>query len=230
MIEDDDDKIRRNLVLISSLILICGWLGISEVSFIEKFISQPLSFETWRVTVLFLFILLYLTLRFRFADSTRKDSGRLIAEWNNIILNGIDSRIKKLFKAFTKKQKDTNVFIPKLSDYVKVQATDNVVSDRADWKLASLEATRVEAKEKWSGEVSMAISLFTDDGYTSSRAGGNTIGYSFVGYERYRLMTISFIKLVTYTKGAIDFIAPIVFAVTAFLFLICKLLKEINLL
>lgn len=228
MIEDDDDKIRRNLVLVSSFILICGWLGISEISFIEKFISQSVSLSTWKVTTLFLVILLYLSLRFRFSDGTKKDLGRLIGEWNAIRLANVDRRISSLLKAFTKSHKDTNVFTPNLSVYFKEQASDSVISNRNDWNLISLEATRVEPKDVWHGEVRMAIALGTNDGYTSSRAGGNSISYSFTGYERYRLLVLSAFKLVTYTKGAIDFIAPIALAVIAFLFLVYKLFKDVN--
>lgn len=228
MIEDDDDKIRRNLVLVSSFILICGWLGISEISFIEKFISQSVPLSSWKVASLFLVIVLYLSLRFRFADGTKKDYGRLIGEWNAIRISNVDKRIKNLLKTFTKSHKDSNVFTPKLSAYFKEQATDSVISNRSDWNLISLEATRVEAKDAWSGEVRMAIALGTNDGYTSSRAGGNSISYSFVGFERYRVLALSALKLVTYTKGAIDFIAPIVLAVLAVLFLTYKLLKDVN--
>jgi hypothetical protein len=72
----------------------------------------------------------------------------------------------------------------------------------------------------------MAIDLKDNDGYSSNRVGGNKVEYSFEGFERYRLITVSFIRLVTYTKGAIDFIAPILLALLAFTVLVIRLAKD----
>ena len=72
----------------------------------------------------------------------------------------------------------------------------------------------------------VAIDLADNNGHTSKRVGGNKINYAFIGYERNRLMVISFLRLVTYTKGAIDFIAPILLTIFAVSILIVRLFKD----
>lgn len=223
MIDDENEKTRRNLVFASSLIIILSWLGISEEALINKLFGNQVSLINWKIITLSITILAYLSLRYRFADSTIKDYGRLIGEWNAIVATNIERRIHQLFRIFTKKRQDIDIFSPKLSDYVNSQITDTAFGERKDWYLTLLQHTSIQPKDTWSGELGMAIDLRDTDGYMSKRVGGNKIEYSFQGYERYRLIAISSMRLLTYTKGAIDFIAPIAFALTAFIILFIKL-------
>jgi hypothetical protein len=224
MIDDDNDKVRRNLVVASSIVIIFAWLGVSEAVFIEKLIGNQLVLLNWKISALFIAILTYLSLRYRFADTTKKEYGRLVGEWNAILANNVDKRIHQLLRIFTKKRQDVDIFSPKLSEYVNSQITDKVFGETRDWHLILLQHTSMQPKDAWSGELCMAIDLRDADGYIK-RVGGNKVEYSFQGYERYRLIAISSMRLLTYTKGAIDFIAPIAFAITAFMILFLKLFK-----
>ncbi len=228
MIEDDNDKVRRNLVVISSAIVIFAWLGIDEGIFFEKLVGQRISLINWKVSALLIAVVGYFVLRYRFADSTKKEYGRLIGEWNAILVNNIEKRIHFIFKTFTKTKQDIDIFSPKLSDYVKDQMSDTAFGEKKDWHLISLQHTSIQPNDTWSGELGMAIDLRDNDGYSSKRVGGNKVAYSFEGYERYRLMTVSFLRLVTYTKGAIDFIAPILLALLASTVLIIRLVKNLG--
>ncbi len=228
MVEDDNDKVRRNLVVVSSAIVIFAWLGIDEGIFFEKLVGQKVSLINWKVSSLLIVVVSYFSLRYRFADSTKKEYGRLISEWNAILANNIDNRIHSIFKNFTKTKQDIEIFSPKLSDYVKDQISDTAFSEKKDWHLITLQHTSIQPKDTWSGELGMAIDLEDNDGYSSKRVGGNKVAYSFDGYERYRLMTVSFLRLVTYTKGAIDFIAPILLALLAFTVLIIRLVEDLG--
>jgi len=228
MIDDDNDKVRRNLVVASSIVIIFAWLGVSEAVLVEKLIGNQLALINWKVSVLFIAILTYLSMRYRFADSTKKEYGRLLSEWNAILANNIEKRIHQLFRIFTKKRQDIDIFSPKLSDYVNSQITDTAFGERRDWHLILLQNTSIQPKDSWSGELGVAIDLGDADGYTSKRVGGNKIEYSFQGYERIRLVAISSMRLVTYTKGAIDFIAPILLTISSFIILFLRLAKDIG--
>lgn len=228
MIEDDNEKIRRNLVFASSLIIILFWLGVGENILIEKLIGNQIVLTNWKVSTLLIAILVYLSLRYRFAETTQKDFGRLLGEWNAILSANVDRRIRHLFKNFTKTQRDTEVFTPKLSAYVNDQITDTAFGEGKNWKLFLLEQTSIHPKDNWSGELKMAIELRSSDGYISKRAGGNSIEYSLNGYGRYFILTVSSLRLAAYTKGAIDFIAPILLAIIAFLILIARLIRDIS--
>lgn len=226
MIDDDNDKVRRNLVVASSIVITFAWLGVGEIVLIQKLIGHEVALLNWKVSVLFIAILTYLSLRYRFADSTIREYGRLIGEWNAIVANNVDKRIHQLFRIFTKTPQDTVLFSPKLSDYVNSQIADTAFGEKKDWHLVSLQHTSIQPKDMWSGELNMAIELMSADGYTSSRTGGNNIEYSFTGFERYRVLVISLIRLMTYTKGAIDFIAPISLTTFAFIILIFRLVRD----
>ena len=112
MIDDDNDKVRRNLVVASSIVIIFAWLGVSEAVLVEKLIGNQLALINWKVSVLFIAILTYLSMRYRFADSTKKEYGRLLSEWNAILANNIEKRIHQLFRIFTKKRQDIDIFSP----------------------------------------------------------------------------------------------------------------------
>jgi hypothetical protein len=226
MIQDDNDKVRRNLVVASSAIIIFAWLGLNETILFERLFGNQVTTISWRVSILSIAILAYLSLRYRFADSTIKDYGRLIGEWCEILANNTDRRIHSIFKKFSRTQKDVAIFSPKLSDYVNDQISDTAFGEKRDWHLISLQHTSIQPKDTWSGELGMAIDLGDNDGYSSKRVGGNKVEYSFEGYERYRLITVSLLRLVTYTKGAIDFIAPILLALLAFIVLIIRLVND----
>lgn len=228
MLDDDNEKIRRNLVFASSLIIILFWLGVGENVLIEKLIGNQIALTSWKVSTLFIAILTYLSLRYRFAEATKKDFARLLGEWNEIRTNKIERRINQLLESFSKTQKDTDIFTPTLSAYYKTQATDKLLSDREDWNLIAIRLASFRPKYGWIGDINVDIELGTDDGQTRNSGGGNnSISYSFVGLERKYLTAISLLKLLTYTRGAVDFVAPILLAVTAFLILCCGLLAQI---
>lgn len=228
MINDDNDKARRNLVAISSFILIFYWLGINETILFEKFFGHKFTSSFWKLSVLLIVILAYFSLRYRFADSTKNEYSRLISEWNYILSVVLEKRIHKIFNKFVKTHNDFGIFLPKLDDYVISQKLDTAFGERKDWDLISLLPTSIIPKDKWNGEIGVSISLISSDGSRSIRTGGIKIDYSFNGFQRYRLIFLSLIWLITYTKGAIDFIVPILLTSCSFIILIWRLLTEIQ--
>ncbi|QBK04504.1 hypothetical protein DW355_06630 [Hylemonella gracilis] len=65
-IDDEDPKVRRNLVAFSSAILLFAWLELPMKAVTEKFVSTSWSAEPLRVWLAIAGVLIYLAMRFHF--------------------------------------------------------------------------------------------------------------------------------------------------------------------
>jgi hypothetical protein len=79
-VEDTDDKVRRNFVAISTVVLMSAWLQLKIDDLLERVLGtkagDPIdSQKAWAAVVV---LLLYTMLRFRAADSTQKQKHDLV--------------------------------------------------------------------------------------------------------------------------------------------------------
>lgn len=74
-IEDEDSKVRRNLVAASVIVLLAWWFDVPVPAVMNKFFGIQASAEvpiTWRVWLAALVALAYVILRFRFSNEARE--------------------------------------------------------------------------------------------------------------------------------------------------------------
>ncbi|VTU30584.1 hypothetical protein H6CHR_03428 [Variovorax sp. PBL-H6] len=72
---DDGDKVRRNLVVASSITMLLAWLQVPLVSVVDRLFgtkAEGYSPTAWRVWVAVLAVLMYLALRFRFSHEVEE--------------------------------------------------------------------------------------------------------------------------------------------------------------
>jgi hypothetical protein len=73
MDEDTDDKIRRNLVVVSAAVVVGAWLELGAGSVLERVLGQTTAttITPWRLWAAVLALLAYLALRYRFSEASR---------------------------------------------------------------------------------------------------------------------------------------------------------------
>ncbi|QRY31189.1 hypothetical protein JVX96_24415 [Variovorax sp. PDNC026] len=89
---DDDDKIRRNLIVTSAVVIGVAWFDVSLPDVLERLFSiksatgtQPVQVADWKVWVAALAMLAYMAWRYRWSDEVEKASalfhGSVIARY-----------------------------------------------------------------------------------------------------------------------------------------------------
>ena len=115
-VDDEDTKIRRNLLVVSSAILLTSWLDVPASSLFEKLFGgvHPQS-EIWKFLVAELSVLIYLAIRYRFSS---EGEGYVMAseeEWNKFrCFKSVDLTVARAHQ-FEKTGKEPSIFSNQLS-------------------------------------------------------------------------------------------------------------------
>ena len=110
MIDDDDSKIRRNLIVYCSLIVFSKWFGFSLPIFFSKIIGQELHEVDQKINTASIIVLLYLLLRFMFSNSFEtsllaiKNGYRLFQEifYRSVVKMALSSSFTRSIDLFVK--------------------------------------------------------------------------------------------------------------------------------
>jgi hypothetical protein len=83
-VEDGDDKIRRNLLVVSATVIVIWWLQLSPGELAERVVGVKggPGVSAWRIWAAALALLTYLALRYRFNGSTRTAYRQMVERWH----------------------------------------------------------------------------------------------------------------------------------------------------
>lgn len=224
MIDDTNDKIRRNLVVYSALNIIFFWLGITENEFIKKIfeLSGITIADSWKLNATNLIVLVYLILRFRFAEQTEDDFKNIKKYWYRILQKNCDSLVLKELGKVVAKNKLLSIFkianANKLNEFSKIKLAN---------KSGAIEVNNERTipspnNDYWSGEVVMNVSVLYDDGKQVDNKVGDRLAYTIDGYLKLKTNFLSFMRLLAYSKSSTDLFVPIFLSATALLIIISK--------
>lgn len=100
MIDDEDGKIRRNLVFASSAILIAAWLGVPGTTLLGSFAASLANTPPWKLTALGFALIGYLSYRYRFSEEGASLSRKLEQEVEAIANARMNAELTRLISNF----------------------------------------------------------------------------------------------------------------------------------
>lgn len=145
---DEDDKVRRNLVVFSGAVLVTNYLDISISKLAtENFKLGDVPLDPYRVLCLSLVILVYLAVRYRFSEEGIKYSKTLKSEWETLCVERTQRWSRLAVMLYLKRGTELRgVFPADVADILKAtsaaayQANDGVLPDISDLTIGNSSA------------------------------------------------------------------------------------------
>lgn len=210
---DDDEKVRRNLVVFSGAVLVANYLDVSFTKIATQFLKlEQTDLDPRRVLTLSLVILIYLSMRYRFSEEGTKYSETMKVEWEQLCQARIRRWCKAAVLLYLKRGIELRgIFAGNLPDilrstsgagyqpndekFPKIQEVVFAMSSEgpSPWKYQAF------VKFKWSQPLSGA-DLVTQ----------GLVDVEFTGLMLAALKAITTLEMWVYSKGSIHALIPVI--------------------
>jgi len=214
--DDSEDKIRRNLVFISFLILSLSLLGVSEKSMLKKLLYNDFHFEMWEVLAFEFVLLTYFSIRFRFSDTLTKTLIDKRVEFDHLRLDLVMAYIKDVLKGYVSIGLDSPIFTPRLSSKLKKYRKNQGEDDGRKYELKDLSFNLIQATSEWTGEIKVKVELKEWSGVNQSISDHLQVTYGFFGAPKYQVLAKAYLRIYLYSKSSISLYVPILLAAFAY--------------
>lgn len=221
--DDTANKVRRNVVVLSSGIIIASVLELQTDQASKLFgVIELQSVSTLRFWILLSIILIYVFLRYWFDSETSTQKSRLLSELSIIRLDVLTKYLKYEVKQAFKKNK----LPPSIHNFDELKKPELLIRYKNKEFLSKINidlSIERSPGSPWSGWVLPDYQLEWDKKYFSTKNGGNR--YQFVISENKEkiLEVISYMKLSLYSKSSVDFLIPIFLFVISLIICLSKL-------
>jgi hypothetical protein len=207
MIDDADDRVRRNLVVFCSFFLISYWLDISTNELIHKFTSLNINFSANKKSTLLLVILTYLSLRYKFSKSFTDGFNQLKIDWLDKMQTVATKIVNhQLSKCSSSK---SQIFDPSLEKFCSKFLSDQTGVWNEEYDEAKMTLVgSLDFTYHWGGQVTVQVDVTQKNNGNKSIGQKALIEFSFKGLNQYKLRCRSVVSLI-YSKSAVDLLVPI---------------------
>lgn len=218
-VDDDDLKVRRNLVVYSAIILSLAWLDIPFSAIVGQFVRNDFpDIEGYRLWSIGLAVLAYLGIRYSFSAEGEKYRIDIDAEYKRLLVNKAMSSAQCQVNFFTWTGLEPLIFDGKLRDYVKARTEDmgNDFISRAHGIRPKIYLSMSDYRSApW--DFSMGAEFVWDrkGRRVGASSGSFAIDVKIAG--TYRLLMSAYAKLhaVVYSASSIKYLAPVIFGLSA---------------
>ncbi|VVE30966.1 hypothetical protein PMO31116_03607 [Pandoraea morbifera] len=216
VIDDTNDKVRRNVVTLSAAIVVMAFFGLSlsPQASIGLFVKGE--FPAWKVWACLLAALVYCFLRYRFESSTDQAIQHMQKEHGSIRDRLVETLLAKDIRAHILTGRRP-VYITDIDEEPFVEENRRQGLGRLRDVGVRVSFTKEERPTKWAGRVSVALTLEGEHGI-SNRQGGNLREFRVSGIKRAQFQ-LRALGRVLYSKGAVDVWMP--FGLSAIAACIC---------
>jgi len=227
---DDSDKIRRNLVVFSTAIIVGASLGVKVeggaklLGFAE--LAKP---EPWKVWSVMACLLLYQIARYRFDDATDKLLEKAQEQYRKAVVPQIGRYLgRRLLRDIQRSGTSSLLESTALMDSIQsLEAKDvpGVESSGAPWQLAQLRMTGKHEGAVWRGRHNFQVVL-TVDGEGSqgnSRSTSAFADYTTPRFIKPPIVLYALARVAFYSKTGIDLLFPYLLGFTALLVCLWKI-------
>lgn len=222
-IDDTDDKVRRNLVVYSSLVLATWWLGGPDLSPISNLmnITTP-NPPKWKLMVLAILIHVYLIARYWFS-TTHVDARKIMhKDWAEIFMRTRDDFIDNSLLSYHKTRKqplflETNL-ASCLKDYERL--ANRKIAEGDILEITSITKTWTSLTR---GTATAKCRIFNSTHPRSSEHNA-FLGIKIPIKVQYSLKLQTAIKQLSYSKSSVEYFIPLVLATGAAVVLTFKML------
>lgn len=225
ILEDEDSKIRRNLVMVSGAILCSSWLGVQLTAFFEKLLPAGTQApDMWKLWVVELAVLIYLGIRYRFSEEGAKYVITAKEELNTIRRHRATDYAQSEANRLTKTGIESPIFQGELSELISHWNKDHaqaVSGPRPKMMVSLIEQT----DSPWNFTIGVSAYWDTAGGGSTSTS-GNTVKVQILGGARRRIELVSRIHLWAYTESSIRYLVPVLMGLAAALVLVANVVSK----
>ena len=223
--EDDDLKVRRNLVLMSALVLVFAWLGIPFSVVIGKLIAPTSVYpDEHKVWLIGLVSLAYLGLRYSFSNEGVKASRDLQDEVKRMLVSKAIAMAQRQAKYLVRTGKEPSVFAGKLTEYVSERFKEH--GSGGGLRLpTSIELSMYEYNlAPWDFYMNVALTWSSECRPQAASFGENPIEVKIFGFSRFLINVWARVHVFFYSESSIRYLAPALLGIAATFVLIGKIL------
>lgn len=207
--DDTTEKVRRNVVVLSSGIIIASALDLQTDQASKLFgVIELQSIGTLRFWLILSIVLIYVFLRYWFDSETFSQKSRLLSELSIIRLDVLTKYLKFEVKQAFKK----NTLPPSIDNFEELKKPELLVRYENHESLSEINidlSIERSPGSSWSGWVLPDYQLEWDKKHFSTKSGGNRYQFVLSKNKENFLEVISFVKLFLYSKSSVDFLIPI---------------------
>jgi hypothetical protein len=235
---DDDDKVRRNFVAASSVVIALQWFGIHLPALVSRMLSPqaatppqaapPLTLPSDRLWAAVLVVLLYLAWRFWHSEDVA--TGRKAFREKRTL--GDEKLVKQILEAaverFARTGKESSLFVRPIlearnAEYLRELSEElKLPQDAVD---TSLEVGRYEYLDRWQGSVILNMAITANSGASTRTARrGNKLQFQFKVLQRWRVTAQSWLAAFFFGDTAVKLGVPAVLGLVAITLAALKLL------
>lgn len=226
-VDDTDDKVRRNLVVFSALIVASAWLGHPELWLVTKLLTpEAATPPAWKVSTLALAVLIYLFARYWFSAAHMNARTHMKEEWYlnkyTILLHLITQSISK----YNKTQKQPIIIKTDLSDYSKEEAKERGLSSNEKFEIR-FTSVQISQTAAWVGEISTQLE-FISSTYSGVSYGGRALIYEIPSMRRGLIKFQATLTQSVYSKTAVEYFTPLALSATALGILLVRIAADLS--
>ena len=228
--DDTDDKIRRNLVAFSSVVILGAWLGLPLSAVADRVLAAGTvdKLEPWRVWSAVVAELVYLVLRFRFSKETRSDAFAAREEWRKVVRRQVERLLRRDFHRFVQTGRDSPHFKDLVSRVTSEQQTIEAGLQSIGQSKPGIGGVHFQTKapsepDPISIEVGTADFHFHWPQRPGSAAGSFSIDFRVKGWTLRYLKAKALVIIAGYSVACVRFVVPIALALAALLISLIKL-------
>jgi hypothetical protein len=224
--DDSDDKVRRNLVVFSGLVLAAAWLGHPELWLLSQITATSATPPppAWKVTTLALCVHIYLTARYWFSTAHEVGRNTMERDWNSILDRIRTQTITEALQRYHLTQKQPSFLVDDLRGYVQRELSvwTSTPGDNSQVELISVE---IGLNTNWDGIIAVQQKI-SGDKRSGIKSGGNTLRFIIPTKLKNQLMLKTAFQQVIYSRTAVEYFVPVVLASFALIVLIQKLVRN----
>lgn len=228
MTDDTDEKIRRNLVVASALILLSAWLDIPFSAFLAKLIeparAAPEVYKFWAVGFA---IMAYLGLRYYFSAEGEEYRTRTVVELDAMRRKKALILAQKQADRFTKNGSEPQVFNGLLTQFATDRTTSiSGASDPMGLGRPKMRLSFYRADPSPYTFAASAECVWNSDKGTASSSGGTCIEVNVEKLQKISVDWASRVHVWTYSESSIRYLIPVVLALCAVASLFMKIIAS----
>ena len=216
-IEDDDKKIRRNLVIASSTVLIFAWLDVPFSAVLQKLIpSTTANADPWKFWVIAFFVFTYLGTRYKFSPAGKE---YLTSASTSIRTLRHDKGVKFLQLAadrFTQTGVEPRYFKDQLTSLaLDVSRPVGKVNADGTWQRPKMYLSTYSHQSQFEFEFSMAYSWSEENGHINASSSGGNIRATIDGLPGFYVNQLAVWHHIIHSESSINHLVPVVLGLAA---------------
>jgi hypothetical protein len=225
MIDDSDDKIRRNLVVAGAAVILSAVLQIPVDAVLRKLlVSEQLSIDEWRLWAVGLAILAYLCVRYRFTEEGHRFAEALSLEAEEFQRNMIQSIAIRHAAAFPRTPRIRARFEPELASGAQDAARSVGLLDQNDQPYPpSITLRSPEFMSAWA--LGLQPSYSWKEPRTANVSGGRAVVAHVEGPIRIPIAMLAKLRAYAYSKGGIVKFAPLAIGLVGIVILCSRIVR-----